>query len=66
MDESDGREVARQLGLRTQGVIGILVQAKAEGRLISLRPVLEELVRTDFFLAPSFVAKILEQVGGAL
>ncbi len=38
MDERDGRHAAERLGLNTIGVIGILMQAKAQGKISDLRP----------------------------
>ena len=63
MDETDGREAARQLGLRTKGVVGLLVQAKQSGRITTLRPWLAQLSQTGFRLSPGLVARVLQQVG---
>ena len=63
MDETDGREAARQLGLRTRGVVGLLIQAKQAGRIVALRPWLTQLAQNGFHLAPSFVAQVLQQAG---
>ncbi len=63
MDETDGREAARQLGLRTRGVVGLLIQAKQAGRIPELRPWLTQLAQTGFHLAPSFVARVVQQAG---
>ncbi len=37
MDERDGRRVAAQAGLNVVGVLGILMRAKANGRIASLQ-----------------------------
>jgi predicted nucleic acid-binding protein len=63
MDESDGREIARRMALKTHGVVGLLVQAKADGRLTAVRPVIEQLVQSGFYLAPALVEKVLREVG---
>lgn len=43
MDESEGRAVAQSHGLRTIGILGILIQARHNGHLPAIRPVLEAL-----------------------
>ena len=56
LDERDGRRVAKQFGLRVTGVLGILLQARREGRLSSLQEAMEQLrekagfhIRGDLF-----------------
>lgn len=64
IDETDGRRAARQLGLRTIGVAGILVRARAAGLLPTIGPVLEQLEQTaNFWLAPTLRAELLRSVG---
>lgn len=43
MDESDGRAAAKQLGIATIGVVGLLVRAKTEGRIVAVLPLLDRL-----------------------
>ncbi|RLG30719.1 DUF3368 domain-containing protein [Methanosarcinales archaeon] len=43
LDESEARRVANVYGLRKTGVIGILIRAKLEGKVISLREELDKL-----------------------
>jgi uncharacterized protein len=43
LDERRGREVANQLGLRSVGLLGVLLQAKSSGLLTRIRPVLDNL-----------------------
>jgi uncharacterized protein len=62
MDESEGREVARGLGLTTKGIIGLLVRAKGAGLIPAVKPLLEELVGSGFYLAPSLIARVLEEL----
>lgn len=63
MDETDGRTAARQLGVRTRGVVGLLMQAKQAGRITTLRPWLTRLAENGFHLSPAFVAQVLKQAG---
>ncbi|WP_004069428.1 DUF3368 domain-containing protein [Thermococcus litoralis] len=48
IDDYDGREVARALGLRVVGTIGILLRAKFRGEIESLKDELEKLKATGF------------------
>jgi len=63
MDETDGRTVARQFGIHTIGVVGLLIKARKAGRLSELRPWLSRLVQSGFYLQPAFAERILRQVG---
>jgi uncharacterized protein len=43
MDEAHGRSIARQHGLALTGILGVLLRAKREGLIASLRAELEQL-----------------------
>ncbi|HJH30207.1 MAG TPA: DUF3368 domain-containing protein [Methanosarcinaceae archaeon] len=43
LDESEARKVANLYGLRITGIIGILMRAKSEGRIMSLQDELDKL-----------------------
>ncbi len=43
LDESEARKVAKLYGLRMTGIIGILIRAKFEGKIASLREELDKL-----------------------
>ena len=43
LDEREGRRVAKSLGLKVTGVLGILLHARSEGHLQSLQEAMEEL-----------------------
>lgn len=45
LDETDGRTVARDLGLRVIGTAGILIGARQSGRLQKIQPLLDQLMR---------------------
>lgn len=52
MDEKEGRRSAQRFGLKTVGVVGVLIEAKGRGLIIEVGPLLERL-RQDagFFLS---------------
>lgn len=63
IDDYDGREVARALGLKVVGTIGILLKAKLLGKIKSLREELERLKATGFWLSEEFYERILKETG---
>ena len=63
MDETDGREFARRLGLKTRGAVGLLMEAKRLGHIAAIRPWLERLDQSGFHLAPVFITQVLQQAG---
>ena len=64
VDERRGHEVALQLGLRAIGVLGILLQAKANGLLPLVAPVLDRLERdAGFWMTPALRARVMRSAG---
>lgn len=61
LDERDARNVASIYGLKTTGVIGILLRAKNEKLIDSVREYLDQLKKdARFWLDEAFYQKILE------
>ncbi|MCU0446673.1 MAG: DUF3368 domain-containing protein, partial [Microscillaceae bacterium] len=64
IDENKGRKVALQLGLSIVGVLGILVKAKQDGYLESLKNTIDNLqTHSNFRLHPDLIANVLRLVG---
>jgi uncharacterized protein len=64
MDERRGRSAAVRLGRRVVGVLGVLVEAKRNGQLPAVRPVLEALtVQAGFRVSGQLRREVLEAVG---
>jgi predicted nucleic acid-binding protein len=64
LDEHDGRIKARAMGLQPIGVLGILLRAKKDGRVPSLKACIEALQsEVGFFVADELVQTILGQAG---
>ena len=62
LDERDGRKIAKSLGLKVIGVLGILLRAKQEGDLSSFPDAINALIKTaGFRIAPELLAKVLEE-----
>lgn len=67
LDESDARRVATIYGLPKTGVVGILIRARLEGKLASLRHELDRL-RQDagFWIAEDLYRRALEAGGESI
>jgi hypothetical protein len=64
LDEREGRKWARRLQIPAVGTLGILLRAKHEGRLLSLKTAMEELTRNyGFAISPVLLDRALIQVG---
>jgi hypothetical protein len=61
LDEREGRRVAKSLGLRVTGVLGILLCARREGKLAFLEKVLQELrEKAGSHIRAELLAEVLE------
>jgi predicted nucleic acid-binding protein len=63
LDDLPARRAAEATGLNVIGTLGTLVRAKRSGLLESVRPELDALVRTAFFLNPQLYDKLLRAAG---
>ena len=64
LDERDGRSAAERAGLRVTGVLGVLLRAKNDGQIRSIKPELEALrTQARFFLSVRLQEKVLEIAG---
>ena len=64
IDERRGHLIASQLGLKTIGLLGILIQAKAIGLLPAVLPVIERLERdAGFWLSVQLRERVLRIAG---
>jgi len=50
LDDNKARKIANQLGLHVTGTIGIIVRAKLNGIIPSIRPILGKIRQTNFRL----------------
>jgi len=64
IDESLGRHIALSLGLKTVGVLSLLVSAKRLHHVDRVEPLLETLAqRISFRISPSLRKRILNDAG---
>lgn len=62
LDESAARQRAKGLGLRKTGTVGILLRAKRDRVIERLRPELDELRATSFWIDEALYQRVLEAV----
>lgn len=63
LDDLPARGVAQIAGLSVIGTLGVLLAAKRAGLIQQLRPELDNLLRTSFFLSPQLYARLLRDAG---
>jgi predicted nucleic acid-binding protein len=64
IDEREGRTMARQLGLTTTGVLGVLLRAKKLKQIEAVKPEIDALrSEARFFVAPALEATVLAKAG---
>jgi uncharacterized protein len=63
MDEIRGRRIAKRLGLRTRGTLGILARAKAEGHVPSLGQAMDLLRARGTWIGDDLYTDVLRQAG---
>ena len=64
MDERIGTKIARQEGLHTIGLVGVLVKAKEERIILKVGEILDELrVKAGFWLSENLRNQILRELG---
>lgn len=62
LDESKGRSVAKRLGLKVTGTIGIIIRAKEEGIIKSGKKILEKLEEHGFWLSERLKNAVLARL----
>ena len=64
LDEREGRRIARTLGLKITGILGVVMRGWREGEVSSVREVMEELrTLANFRIASALERQILQETG---
>ena len=61
IDDHKGRKYAEQLGIKITGTLGVIVDAKLNGLINSVKPLLERIKATDFRLTADLERRTLEK-----
>jgi predicted nucleic acid-binding protein len=63
IDERAGRAVAKELGIAHTGTVGLILQAKKRGLVLSVRTLFEQLLAQDFRVSAGLIREALAQAG---
>ncbi len=63
LDDYKARVIAEKLGLTITGTLGIIIKAKLQGIIPSIKPLLEKIRATDFRLSPDIESQALNEAG---
>lgn len=63
IDDKAGRKLARHLNRPVIGTVGLLALAKRKGQLVLVRPYLDALTESGYFLGDDVVATVLRLAG---
>jgi predicted nucleic acid-binding protein len=63
IDEKKGRGIAKKLGIRITGILGVMIRAKEIGVINRVKPLIEKLEKVDFRMSERLKNQILERVG---
>ncbi|MCU0405279.1 MAG: DUF3368 domain-containing protein [Chitinophagaceae bacterium] len=61
LDDYKARKIATYLGLNFTGTIGVIVKAKLEGLISSIKPIMEKIKQTDFRISEEVELAALKQ-----
>jgi predicted nucleic acid-binding protein len=63
IDELKGRRIAKQLGIRITGTLGLIVEAKLSGCIPSARLMIEKIRKTNFRIDAVLEEFVLKKAG---
>ena len=63
IDEKKARKKASTLGLAVKGTVGVLLEAKQNGLIDVIKPLLRELQANDMYLGDAIINEALQQAG---
>jgi predicted nucleic acid-binding protein len=63
IDEKAARRLAESFLLTTIGIVGVLIYAKTKGKILKLKPLLDELIRIEFRISDKIYKMALEHAG---
>ena len=61
LDDYKARKIAERLGITLTGTIGVIIKAKLNGTIPSVKPLLEKIKQTNFRLSAEIEAQALKE-----
>ena len=65
VDDLAARRVAKSMGLNTIGTCGLLLEARHRELILAVRPLLDELARSGYYLSESLIETVCRLAGEA-
>jgi predicted nucleic acid-binding protein len=63
IDDLKGRKIADKLDLRYSGTLGLILKAKQEGVIESIKPIIAKIKNTNFRFSEELIEFLIEQAG---
>jgi predicted nucleic acid-binding protein len=63
LDDAEARECAARLQLPFAGTLSVLIDAKRKGKIEHVRPYIDRILNTNFFLSKKVANVVLEEAG---
>jgi predicted nucleic acid-binding protein len=63
VDDYKARKVAENLGIEITGTIGVIVNAKINGVISSVKPLLQKMKETDFRISDDIIRFAIHEAG---
>ena len=63
LDDYKARKIAERLGISFTGTVGVIIRAKLNGIVPSIKPLLEKIKLTDFRLSAEIELQALREAG---
>jgi predicted nucleic acid-binding protein len=63
VDDYKARKIAVSLGIEITGTLGVIIKAKLNGTIPSIKPYLEKIKRTDFRMSEELLLQALRESG---
>ena len=61
LDDYKARKIAERLGITFTGTIGVIIKAKLNGTIPSIKPIIEKIKQTDFRLSVEIETQALKE-----
>ncbi len=61
LDDYKARKIAERLGVTLTGTIGVIIKAKLNGIIPSVKPIIEKIKQTDFRLSAEIESQALKE-----
>ena len=61
LDDREGRRVAQNKGLEVTGTVGVLIEARARGQVVSLPRQLDRLVEAGLWISEAFYERLIRE-----